>query len=370
MRGIPDLARFFRFRLRLHGGWAIAFILLPYSMVTQFPADYPLWQRAAAGIVASLLFFVAVSVREIALNFLALSRDIPVRRATLFVFGGVFQLAKEDTFPALELLLAMAGLLYNLVVATIFYGVHSVLINTSSVLIDGLVLWLAYLYFLLALFHFIPVLPLDMGRLSRALIWKATDNYERSTSIFSWVGQGVGLAFIAWGILILVMAHQWFNGLMLVLLGWSLFSSAGQSRHPATLRQVLQDIRARDVMVADYQVISRRLSLGQLVRDSMLVSGHRYFIVADGSKLEGIVSMSNIKRVPKKRWDSTTIAEIMLPVSKLRTTRLEQPAARLLEHMNEWHLDHIPVLAKGRVAGIVVRDNLRRLVKTRTELKC
>jgi len=368
MRGVPDLGQFFRVHLRLHRGWAIAFILITAMVVTQFPEAYPLWLRIALGIAAVLLFFAAVGVREVILNFLALSRGMSEKRITLFVFGGVSQRAKEETLPVLELLLAMAGLLCNLMIAGILYGVYSILVNTGSSLVSGLILWSAFLYFMLALFHFIPAFPLDGGRLLRALLWKATGDYNRATGITSGVGLGVGLAFIAGGILLAVLSNQWFNGVVLVFVGWVLQTAAMQSRRPVVLRRVLRGVKARDVVAQDCPLISRRLGLGRLVRDYILASGQRYFVVARGGRLEGVLSVRSIRKVPKKRRRSTTVGEIMTPASGLRTARAEQPAASLLEQMNEWQIDYMPVLVQDRVIGIVVRDSLMRLVKTRAEL--
>jgi len=368
MRVIPYLGRILRLRLRIHRSWSLAVILITATVVTQFPVAYPFWQRIVLGIAASFLFFIAVSIRETVLSSLAISRGIPVKRVSLFIFGGVFQVAKEDTHPVLELLLAATGLLTNLIIAGVFYGVHSVLVNTGSVLIDGLVLWLAFLYFMLALFHFVPVFPLDGGRLLRLLLWKVTGDYDRATRIASWAGEGMGLLFIAGGILVLILSRQWFNGLVLILIGWVLQIAAIHSRRQALRREALQGLTARDVIARDYPIISQELSLGQLVRDYILVTGQRYFAVADGVKLEGVVSMRNIKPIPKERWDSTPVGEIMTPASELKTAQAEQPASSLLEQMDELGIDCMPVLEQDKVIGIVVQDNLRHLVRTRAEL--
>jgi CBS domain-containing protein len=366
---VPRLGWMLGVRLRLHPTWAIAFLLIIAIVVTQFPEAYPFWQRIILGVAASLLFFVAVSIREVTLNFLALHRGIPVKRVTLFAFGGVSQIAKEDTLPVLELLLAAAGLLTNLVIAGIFYAIHSILVNTGSVVIDGLILWLAYMYFMLALFHFIPAFPLDVGRLLRMLLWKATGDYDRATRIASWTGQGIGLLLIVGGILLLVLAYQWFNGLALIFVGWILYIAAVQSRRQTVQHEALQRIMARDVMTRECPVVTQQLTLGQLVRDCILVTGQRYFVVADGGKLQGVVTMRDIKRVPKKRRDSTPISEIMTPASELKTAHAQQSAASLLEQMDELGISQIPVLEQDKVIGIVARDSLIRLNKTRGELR-
>jgi Zn-dependent protease len=367
MKAVPNVRQFLRANLRLHRGWAIAFILITAVVMTQFPEAYPFWLRAALGITAVLLFFAAVGIREIGLSHLAISRGMPEKRVTLFVFGGVSQVAEEETLPVLELLMGMAGLLFNLIIVGILYGVYSILLNTGSSLVSGLILWSAYLYFMLALFHFIPALPLDGGRLLRALLWKMTGNYNLATAITSGAGLGIGLAFIAGGILLLVLTQQWFNGLTLVFVGWLLQAAATQSRRPVAWRRILGGIKARDVLAPDCPLINQRITLGRLVRDYILVSGQRYFMVVGGARLRGVVSVAKVKKVPKKRWRSTRVADIMTPASELRTAQAEQPAASLLEQMNEWQMDYMPVLEQGRVIGMVMGDSLRRLVKSRAE---
>jgi Zn-dependent protease/CBS domain-containing protein len=368
MKGVPDLGQFFRVYLRLHRGWAIAFILITAMVVTQFPEAYPLWLRTVLGIAAVLLFFAAVGAREVILNFLALSRGMPEKRITLFVFGGVSQRAKGETLPVLEVLLAMAGLLCNLMITGILYGVYSIVVNSGSVVVSGLILWSAYLYFMLALFHFVPAFPLDAGRLLRVLLWRMTDDYNRATNIASWVGQGIGFFFIAGGILAGALANQWFNGVVLAFIGWLLQTAAMQSTRPVVWRKVLRGIKARDVVAQDCPLINRRLSLGQLVRGYVLIRGQRYFVVAERGRLKGVVSVRSIRKLSRKRRRSTKAGQIMTPASELRTAQAEQPAASLLEQMDEWQIDYMPVLEEGKVIGIAVRDGLMRLVKNRAEL--
>jgi len=366
---VHPLNRMLGVRLRLHPTWAVAFILIIAMMVTQFPEAYPLWQRMILGVAASLLFFIAVGFREVILNFLALNRGIPVQRVTLFAIGGLPQIPKGDTQPLLELLMGTAGLLLNLIIAGIFYTIHSALVNTTHVIIDGIILWTAYLYFLLALFHFIPVFPLDGGRLLRTLLWKLTGDYDRSTNITSWAGQGLGLLLIACGILLLVLSLQWFNGLILIFVGWVLYLAAVLSRRQTALREALQHIAARDMMSGESPIITTpQFTVGQLVRDCILVTGQRYFVVSEGGKLRGVVTTRDIKKVPKKRWNSTKISRVMTPASRLKTADAQQSAASMLELMDELGIKRMPVLENGKVIGVISQDTLNRLKKTRVEL--
>jgi len=262
-----------------------------------------------------------------------------------------------------------AGLLINLVIAGILYAIHSALVNTTHVIINGIILWTAYLYFLLALFHFIPVFPLDGGRLLRTLLWKLTGDYDRSTNIASWAGQGFGLLLIAGGILLLVLSRQWFNGLILIFVGWVLYLAAVQSRRQTALREALQHIAARDMMSGESPIIvTSQFTVGQLVRDCILVTGQRYFVVAEEGKLLGVVTIHDIKRVPKKRWNRTKIGRAMTPARQLRTASAQQSAASVLELMDELGIKRMPVLEEDKVIGVVSQDSLNRLKKTRVEL--
>ena len=365
----PIINRMLGVRLRLHPTWAVAFILIIAMVVTEFPEAYPLWQRIILGIAASLLFFIAVGFREVILNFLAINRGIPLQRVTLFAIGGLPQIPKGDTRPLLELLMVAAGLLVNLAIAGILYTVHSALVNTTNVIIDGIILWTAYLYFLLAIFHFIPVFPLDGGRLLRVLLWKLTGDYDRATNIASWAGQGLGFLLIAFGILLLVLSRQWFNGLTLIFVGWVLYLAAAQSRRQTALREALQHIAARDMLSGENPIIATpQLTIGQLVRNCILVTGQRYFVVAEEGKLLGVVTIHDIKRVPKKRWNRTKISRVMTPAGQLRTASAQQSAASLLEQMEELGIKRMPVLENDEVIGVISRDSLNRLKKTRVEL--
>lgn len=368
LRSAAKPERVFGVRVRLHYTWYIAFLLIIAVITTQFPEVYPLWQRMVLGVATGLLFFIAISIRELILGFLATRRRMPVKDVTLFVLGGVYQIARETTRPVLELLLAFTGLLSNMVIAGIFYGAYLALANSTNVIIAGLIQWLAFIIFMLALFHFVPGFPLDGGRVLRALLWRTTGNYERAARIASRVGQGIGLLLVVGGIVVMVFYHQWFVGLFLAFVGWVLQSAATHSRNQVLLYETLRSIVAQNIMTKEYSVVNPQLSLSRLVRDYIMVTGQRYFVVADEDKLQGIVTARNIRSIPRGRWKSTRVGKVMTPVGKLKTAYLQQSGASLLELMDGLGINQIPVLEEDEVIGVVVRDSLMRLVKTRTRL--
>ncbi len=236
MRTSPSLGRIFGVRLRLHYTWFATIVLITAAVVTQFSMAYPILYRVMLGITASLIFFMVIVIREFVLSLVAMSKGIPVKSITLFLFGGVHQIGEEATHPALELLLAAAGMLFNLIIAGIFYMLYFVLERTNNVTVDVLMQWLAFICFMLALFHFVPGLPLDGGRVLRAVLWKATNNYQRVTRITSWVGWGIGVALTIGGILVMIFTQQWFAGVLLAFPGLVLQNAATHSRRQVSDR--------------------------------------------------------------------------------------------------------------------------------------
>lgn len=369
MKSIPNLGRIFEISLRFHYTWLVFLVLATVMVVTQFPESYPLWQRAIFGIAAGLFFIILGSIRQFVVILLATIKGIVIRRVTVFVFGGVLPLTKEHNQPTLDLLVAVTGLLANMIIAGILYGLYAVMVKAGSVVIAGLTQWLTYIFVLLTLFHFIPGFPLDGGRMLRALLWRTTYSYEQATRITSVIGRGISLLCIIGGIILLIATRQWFTGLVLIFIGWVLQIAATQSYRQAVLQEALQRITAHDIMTKDYPLVHGQISLGQLVKDYILTTAQRYFVVTEEAKLQGVVTIGNIKSIPKKKWNYTRISEIMIPTDKLRTAHAQQSGVSLLEQMDDLEIDHMPVLANDEVIGIVAREALFRLGKVRGELR-
>ena len=354
-------------RIRVHYTWIFVFALVTAIVSTQFSENYPLSQRVILGIVAALFFFAAIAIRELILSFTATTRESPIKSVTLFAFGGVYQTTKENIASNHNLLLYFARFLSNFMIAAIFYGLYAIFINAGNLMIAGLAQWLALIYFMLFLLHFVPAFPLDGGMVLRELLWKSTGDYYRATHIASLTGWSTGLFLIFAGVLVYIITQQWFVGLVVAAVGWFLYSAAAQTYRLAVLLVALQSTTARDAMTKEYPAITRQTTIGQLVREQILVKGWRYAIVGDGAKLEGSVATRDIRSVPRRHWNNTPVDDIMTPAIELMTASAQQSAASLLEQMDYLRIDYVPVLEDEHVIGVVARDSLVRLGKTRAE---
>ena len=374
MESSLNIGKIFGIPIRLHFTWFIIFILITATLIAYLPAPGPyiLWYRIVSGIIASLLFFLSILIHELAHSFVAIKNDIPVKDITLFVFGGVSRITKEANRPSTEILIALVGPLASICIAAIYFGIYRGLSNVDS-LLATLALWIAFLNAFMALFNLIPGFPLDGGRVLRSVIWHNTGSFIRGTRTATIVGRAIGYVFIAGGLVMMFVPNPWFTGLWPGL--WLLFVGSFQeisatiSYREALLRDAIDGFTARDIMAINFPVTPGDISIGQLVHQSMLSTGNKWFIVATDNRLQGLISLRNIKKVPHTQWDTKTVMDVMVPDNSLFTVHPDDDALYILENMEENNIYRVPVINEGKIAGIISYDNLMHLPKIRSDLK-
>ena len=359
----------FHIRLRLHYTWIFAFIFIIGIVYTQFPESYTFYRRVLLGIVASLIFLLVIIFRQLIINYLAGRRNVIFRRVTIFMFGGVPGIMQEYTSPTLEVLLGAAGLMFSLSFTIILYGVYAVLVIVGNTLFGGIVAWLSFVFFLFTCFHFIPAYPLDGGRILRALIWRATHNYDRATLISARIGQSVGIACIIGGLVMLFMDRELMLGITLILVGWALIAAANHTIRNTILKRSLKDMTVLDTMSRQYPQVTPQLSVAKIVREYSLVSGQYYFIVVSEDKLLGSVGLRDLKSVPRRLRERTRVTRIMTPAKNILMASVNQSAAEAYEQMVEMEFEEMPVMEEDKVVGVVFKDKLHRMATIRTAFR-
>jgi Zn-dependent protease len=351
--------------IKIHYSWVLVLALVTLIVTTQFPENYLLWQRVMLGIVVSLVFLAAVAIREFVFYKVSIPGESQSRKITLFFFGGVYPDNKAGLAATQQPLAYLARFLSNLVIAVIFYGLYATFISVDNIMLSGVAQWLTYIYFLFFLLHFIPAFPLDGGKILRTVLWKNSGDYYKATDMASFIGWAAGLFLIFAGVLVFIITKEWIISLVIVSIGWILEIAASYTRREVKTHQVLQNIKAEDIMTREYPVLPQQVNIGQLVREHILIKGWPYVIVSEGNQLKGMLTLKQIKSVPGKHWNDTTIGDIMITSDQIMTAHLQQPADTLFEEMHQRKIDYIPVLGDNNIAGVIDRVALMSLVKTR-----
>jgi CBS domain-containing protein len=227
---------------------------------------------------------------------------------------------------------------------------------------------LGYINVALAVFNMIPGFPLDGGRVLRSIVWAITKNADRSTRIAARVGQVVAFLFIVDGIL-QFFSGAGFGGLWIAFIGWFLMDAAKASYAEVEAVAGLRGIRVSEVMSRDCATVNRGMSLQEFVNTYLLRTGKRCFAVEDQGRLVGIITPRDLGRIPRDRWDTTTVREAMRPLQELHIVTSDTPVLDALKLVARNDVNQLPVVANGALQGMVSRSQLVQLLQVRSDLQ-
>lgn len=364
-----SLGRVFGIPIGAHSSWLLIVALLAWSLaIGYFPKEYPGWTAPAywiAAAITSLLFFASVLIHELGHSVLALRHGVPVRGITLFIFGGVALIGREPPTARAEFQIAIAGPITSFALG----GAFSLLgwLMAGHPVASACAVYLGRINSLLALFNLIPGFPLDGGRILRAILWGTGGSFLKATRWASTVGQAVAFGFIFYGAADIFFG-RFLNGLWIAFIGWFLYSAAEASYQRVVLRDTVGAMKARELMTEQCPTVPSDLRLDRLVHDHILGTGRRCFFVVQADGLEGLVTLHNIKEIPRERWDAVTAGQVMTPLGRLQWASPEDNIMTLLDRMDEADVNQIPVVDHGRLAGMISREQLLRYLRTRSEL--
>jgi Zn-dependent protease/CBS domain-containing protein len=375
MKSQIKLGTVFGVELGLHYSWLVIALLITFSLVAQFHSVNRSWSEGLVwgiAILTGALFFACLFAHELSHAMVAKARGIPIHKITLFLLGGVAQIEKEATDAKTEFWMAIAGPVTSAVLGLILFGLAEVSgwtpwVSPASPGI-ALLVWLGYINLALAAFNMIPGFPLDGGRVLRSILWWAMGNVERATRVAARVGQAIGVVFIGFGILQFFQGAG-LGGLWLAFIGWFLLQAAGATYMQVEAGKLLRGLRVKDVMSNDCETVAPDVSLDSFVHGQLLRTGRRCFLVVEDARLLGMITPNEVRTVDAQAWANTSVRSVMRPSDKIHFVSRDLPAMEALEIMGREDVNQLPVLANGRVEGIVSRGHLMQVLRSRAELK-
>jgi Zn-dependent protease len=334
--------------------YGLSAALLPAAAVGYSPAAY-----IAAGVAVAVLFMACLLAHEMAHAVVARYHDVEVRRVTLWMLGGVSELALEARTPGAEAGIAAAGPATSLVlgVAAGLASVWASVIGFGDLAVVGL-RWLAGVNVVLAVFNLLPGAPLDGGRILRAIVWQLRGDRAAAQDAADRAGVVVGALVVAGGLARILLADD-LSGLWLVLLGWYLVSVAVAERASVGVDAALARLTVADIMTPDPDCANA----GQQVDRFIASARHRAYPVIDiDGQPVGTVQLAQLVRIPSVLRSRSRVRDVATPLARTRVLQPQDSAVTAGRALSPGSSLAV-VVASGRVVGVVTGVDIARAVE-------
>jgi Zn-dependent protease/CBS domain-containing protein len=352
--------------------WFIVAALITWVFGDQLDRVLP--ELGGARYLVSLFFAVAfyasVLVHELAHTVAALRFKLPVRRIQLQFFGGVSEIEKESETPGREFILAFVGPLLSLALAGVFYlGMQAVEPSTvPGVLLAGLMIS----NLIVAAFNLLPGLPLDGGRMLRAVVWKITGKPMAGTVAAAWVGRALAVAVLI-GLPLLTHTGALGNAtedigametvtdaLLAAILAAIIWTGAGNSLRMARLREHLPELEARTLTRRAVPVESGT-PLSEALRRAN-EAGARALVVVDGhGDPTALVREAAIVGVPEHRRPWVAVSGLAQELTEGMKVSAELAGEALLDKLRASPAtEYLVIETTGEIYGVLSTADVER----------
>ncbi len=315
---------------------------------------------ALFGIVLTLLTFASVTLHELGHSVVAQAFGIPVKDITLYPIGGIARLGRRPKTPGQEFLIAIAGPAVNVVLVLVLGGIGVALfgqpvlweavINARNVepTLVTLFAMLVLSNAVLAIFNMIPALPMDGGRVLRAVLsWFMTA--EKATNVSAVIARLLAVGLVSVG-LFATPANP-----MLVIIAVFVFVGAGQEVNEQRMSRVLDGVEVADVVSPYSPRFTPATTLGEAVK--MLTMTHYEAIAVEHfGRLLGVVTSKDILKAAGEQGAWGYVAGLVRKEVPMVDGRDALETARI--KMNEAGVPFVAVLRDGLFLGLVTELEL------------
>ncbi|MEW2511634.1 site-2 protease family protein [Streptomyces sp. NPDC046870] len=352
--------------------WFLVAALITWVFGGQLDRVLP--ELGAARYLVSLFFAVAfyasVLVHELAHTVAAIRFRLPVRRIQLQFFGGVSEIEKEAETPGREFVLAFVGPLLSLALAGLFYlAMKPVEPGTvPGVLLAGLMIS----NLIVAIFNLLPGLPLDGGRMLRAVVWKISGKPMTGTVAAAWVGRALAVSVLI-GLPVLNQSGAFGGGgedvggmdtvtdaLLAAILAAIIWTGAGNSLRMARLREHLPELRAR-TLTRRAVPVENDTPLSEALRRANAAGARALVVVdADGNPLS-LVREAAIVGVPEHRRPWVSVSGLAQELTDGMRVSAELAGEELLDVLRATPAtEYLVVEETGEIYGVLSAADVER----------
>jgi Zn-dependent protease len=343
MRGAVQIGRIARVPIKVH--WTFVFLVVFLILGNPHSSWSAIWPI----VVWVVALFTSVTIHELAHCAVARRRGLTVRDIILLPIGGVSEITGLPAEPKVERDIAIAGPAASFALAVVL-ALAAFLSGGKmwppALTIGSLVADLAWMNLVLCGFNLLPALPMDGGRVLRAVLAGHSDPL-RATRIASSVAVVLGAAMVVVG---------FGYDLWLVFIGAFVMFGAYAERRAASVQASFNGIRVGAVMAHDPTTVLSEVTAQQLLPWLQTYPGRAVPIVENGHYL-GIAAVEDLIVQP---W-ATVGQACDKTASVLDATQPLFPAA--VEAFARFPRNQLAVMSDGHVVGVLYRWTLQAVVR-------
>jgi Zn-dependent protease len=364
-----QVARVAGIPVRIDYRWFLIFALSVWVIAASFEEGTSTARRIkveqatawVTGVLTTLGLFLSILLHELSHALVGRAEGIESEEIVLHPFGGLTRLKREPDNPRAEFRIAIAGPASSFIIGVLSFGAMSLATALNQLTVAAAFFIIGFWNLLLAVSNLLPGYPLDGGRVLRAFLWHKHGRLDEATRTASLGGQLIGGTMVVFGAYFYWKFGDAFMGLWLALVGFFLFDSA---------RSVMRGRGGRRA-----RTVSEAMTAPVSIEPDTLVShfvdnvlpAHRQaaILVAKARRLHGILTLEDLKSLPRERWHVTRVGDVMRPVDRQFFVEPTTPLARAEQLMRENGAGALAVVdAGGELVGFLLRGRLRRRSKT------
>lgn len=292
-----------------------------------------------------IALFACVLLHELGHAITARFFKIKTRDITLYPFGGIAALAREPhSLP--ELVIAAAGPIVNLVLAIACVPFIEISFSAAEASPMTLVERLFLANIALGLFNLVPALPMDGGRMLRALL--TLGDFKNATLLCSRLSQ---LICVVMGIFAIALEQP-----ILLVIAFLIFFAAIQEKVRFEAKRAVVGLTVGDAMVpaARLEAIDHGTLIASAAR-TILTSSQTVFPIVVGKNLLGLITRDELLQaaVANERGYIGNIMHRDIP-----SVDRDAPLARAFEVLELTGSQALVVKHDDDYQGLILRDRL------------
>ncbi len=352
--GIPIRAHYSWLPVFPFYAWAIASGLLPREASGRSAYEY--W---TLGLLTTTLLFGSVLAHELSHALMARAEGLGTGNITLYMFGGLASLNGQPASPSSEFKIAVVGPAASFLIGTIFFLADELFISGTTQRSIGQVLHhLGMVNWFLSGFNILPGMPLDGGRVLRAVLWRYNKNFRAATQIAVRSGLMIAITLVVWGVYYFLRV-DWVFGMWMVtiglIIGLMLATSEGRRGVWRVKRGTVEDIVIQDVVQ-----IPPTMTIPDFINKVLKNNHHTSFPVVDNGRLHGVLLLEELKLVPREDWPKLEARHVMRPVDASMFLNSNATIAQARRCLESGKLERAAVLdGNGWIVGYVSAEDLR-----------